>query len=114
MDREYKNGEKKQATINELKLEQIKKDKKEYDQTMNKIENRIKKGIIKKGKEEFIQSNSHCENVEHRITNNSPSSPNEENCETNDSNNSQPVKIKFGVGILLAGVVVTTALLLER
>ena len=42
------------------------------------------------------------------------SSPNKENYETNDSNNSQPVKIKFGVGILLAGVVVTPALLLER
>lgn len=113
LDREYenirkKNGKKKQATINELELEQIKKDeleriKKEFDQAMKEIENGIKKKIIEEGeKEEF------------RISNNSPSSPNKENCETNDSNNSQPVKIKFGVGILLAGVVVTTALLLER
>lgn len=75
----------------------------ESRKNLKEIENGIKKEIIEEGeKEEF------------RISNNSPSSPNKENCETNDSNNSQPVKIKFGVGILLAGVVVTTALLLER
>ena len=32
---------------------------------------------------------------------------------TNDSNNSQQIKIKFGVSILLAGAAVTTALLLD-